>query len=243
MCAATLCAAVREQQGRREPLAPLAPLTLALAIVSRGDWRKPLTASSPSGEGARHRSSAATALWHRLVPAARSQDFFFETRRIEFLAQHFLDADAFSIKEISNEQVIPQVQPRAQRVELAISPSKLHHSVAVVKVASLGNVIGIAVVLPDRQPPVRENTQIVKDKRVNRLVREVVAERPLAGHLVPRGANETIGVDMRSADENIVGERWIGQAADLVADVGEEDKAPLSIADIDPDLLGGPIAK
>ena len=69
-------------------------------------------------------------------------------------------------------------------------------------------------------------------------MREEIAERAIAGHLLAGRPDQAIGFEMNRPEKDIVGERRVSQSADLMTDIGEEEEAPPVIAEIDPDIPG-----
>src|SRR6185312_15559495 len=56
-------------------------------------------------------------------------------------------------------------------------------------------------------------------------------------HVPTRRADQAIRVEADGPQEDVVGERGIGQPAGLMAEVGEQDEPPPAIADVDMEIL------
>ena len=70
-------------------------------------------------------------------------------------------------------------------------------------------------------------------------MREIVSERALAGDFVSARTDQPVAVDVRTAQEDVVIEPGMIEAANMAIDIREERESPVVIADEDPMMHRG----
>src|SRR5262249_21763438 len=98
--------------------------------------------------------------------------------------QQLMHVDSLPVKEVRDQEMISQIEARADRIHLAIRPPKLADRALVVEIGPLGDPVRISLVLPGGESRGPAGTQLARDPNMHNFMCDEVAERALARHLL-----------------------------------------------------------
>ena len=91
-----------------------------------------------------------------------------------------MDADSFVIEKIGHEQIVSQIETRLLWIHFRISPPQLGHCKIVVEARAFGDMIGISLIFPHREPPVADGPELITKQGMRNFMRDEVRKRSFA---------------------------------------------------------------